>query len=63
MAIFSDVVLKSNYQDCKGEAIRLIQNYIINIIYKTVKRSHLRKLQIIQNINNLRSQVIFIYSD
>ena len=36
---------------------------MIDIIYKTVKLSHLEKLQIIQNINKLMFQVIFIFSD
>ena len=30
---------------------------MIDVIYKTVKPSHLEKLQIIQNINNLLFQV------
>ena len=34
-----------------------------NIIYKTEKPSHLEKLQIIQNINKLMFQVMFIFSD
>ena len=36
---------------------------MIDIIYKTVKPSHLEKLQIIKNINNLMFQVIFIFSE
>ena len=36
---------------------------MIDIIYKNVKPSHLEKLQIMQNINNLMFQVIFIFSD
>ena len=56
---FSDIVLVSNYHDCKGEAIKLIPYYMIDIIYKTVKPSRLKKLQIIQNIKN---QAIFIFS-
>ena len=36
---------------------------MIEIIYKTVELSHLEKLQIIQNVNNLMFQVIFILSD
>ena len=36
---------------------------MIDVIYKTVKPSHLKKLQIIQNIKNLILQVIFIFSD
>ena len=53
----------SNYHDCKGETINLIPHYLIDIIYKTVKLSHLEKLQIMQNINKLMFQVIFIFSD
>ena len=36
---------------------------LADIIDKTVKPSHLEKLQIIQNINNLIVKVIFIFSD
>ena len=36
---------------------------MIDIVYKTVKPSHLKKLQIIQNINNLMPQAVFIFSD
>ena len=36
---------------------------MIDIIYKTVKPSHVKKLQIIQNIKNQMLQFIFIYSD
>ena len=39
---FSDEVLVSNYHSCKGEAIKLIPHYMIDIIYKTVKPSHLK---------------------
>ena len=49
VAIFSDVVLVSNYHGCKGEAIKLIPYYMTDIIYKTAKPSHLKKLQVIQN--------------
>ena len=53
VAIFSDKILVSNYHDCKEEAINyLIPHYLIDI-HKTVKPSHLEKLQIIQNINKL----------
>ena len=61
-SFFSDVVLVSKYHGCEGEATKLIQYYIIGIIYKTVKPLHLKKLQIIQNINNLMFQVIFMFS-
>ena len=36
---------------------------MIDIIHKTVKPSHWKKLQIKQNIKNLILQVIFIFSD
>ena len=35
---------------------------MIDTIYKAVKQSHLKKLQIIQNINNLMIQAIFIWN-
>ena len=44
VAIFSDVILVSNYHGCKEEVINLIPHYLIDIIYKTVKPSHLEKL-------------------
>ena len=53
----------SNYHGCKEEAINLIPQYLIDIIHKLVKPSYLEKLQIIQNINKLMFQVIFIFSD
>ena len=53
----------SNYHGCKGEAMNLILNYLIDIIYKTVKPLHLKKLQIVQNINELMFQAILIFSD
>ena len=37
VALFSDLILVSNYYRCKGEAINLIPHYMIDIIYKTVK--------------------------
>ena len=36
---------------------------LIDIIYKTVRPSHLEKLKTIQNVNKLMFQVIFIFSD
>ena len=42
VAIFSDVILMSNYH-----------GWWRDIIHKTVKSSHLQKLQIMQNINKL----------
>ena len=53
----------SNYHGCKWETINLIPHYLIQIIYKAVKLSHSEKLKIIQNINKLILQVIFIFSD
>ena len=53
----------SNYHGCKGEAMNLILNYLIDIIYKTVKPPHLKKLQIVHNINELMFQAILIFSD
>ena len=43
-AISSDAILVSNYDGCKEEAINLIPHYLIDIIHKTVKPSHLEKL-------------------
>ena len=63
-AFFSDdVILVSNYHGCKKETMNLIPHYLIDIIHKTVKPSHLEKLQIMKNINKLMSQVIFIFYD
>ena len=42
LQFFSDVVLVSNYHGYKGEEIKLIPYYMIDIIYKTVKTSHLK---------------------
>ena len=42
------IILVSNYHGCKGEEINLIPQYLIDIIHKTVKPSHLKKLKIIQ---------------
>ena len=52
----------SNYHGCKGEAINSTPHYLIDI-HKTVKPSHLEKLQIIQNIYKPMLQVILILSD
>ena len=38
--------------------MQLIPYFLIDIIYKTVKSSHLKKLQAIQNTKNLIFQVI-----
>ena len=61
--MYIHIVLVSNYHGCKGEAMNLILNYLIDIIYKTVKPPHLKKLQIVQNINELMFQAILIFSD
>ena len=60
-AIFSDVILVSNYHIYEEERIKLIPDHMINIIYKTVTPSF-EKLQIIQNLNSLLFQVILIFS-
>ena len=60
---FFDVILVSNYPGSKRVAINLIPYCFIDDIHKTVKTLHLEKLQIIQNINKLMFQVIFIFSD
>ena len=39
------LVLVSNDRDCNGEAMKLIPYYMIDIIYKAVKPSLLKKLQ------------------
>ena len=44
VAIFSNEVLVSNYRGCKGLATKLISYYTIDIIYKTLKISHSKKL-------------------
>ena len=43
----------SSYPGCKEESLNLIPHYLVDIIHKIVKPSHLEKLQIIQNINKL----------
>ena len=57
------LILVSNCHGCTGQAIELMRYYMIDIMYKTIKSSHLKILQIIQNINNLLFQVIFFFSD
>ena len=51
-----------NYHGCLRKALKLISYWMIDIIYKTVYPSHLKKLQI-QNIKNLMFQVILFFSD
>ena len=63
LQFFSNVILVSNDHGCKEEAINLIPHYLIEIIHKTVKPLNLEKLQIIQNINKLIFNPIFIFSD
>ena len=53
----------SNYHGCKGETINVIPHCLIDIIHKNVRPSQLEKLIIIQNINKLMFQVIFIFSE
>ena len=55
----------SNYHGCKEERANKLNTTLFDFIdiYKTVKPSHLEKLQIIQNVNKLMFQVIFIFSD
>ena len=60
--IFSDVILVPNCHGSKGEAINVIPHYLIDVIHNTVTPLHLDKLKIIQNINKLMFQVIFIFS-
>ena len=40
VAIFPDVILVSNYHACKGEAIKLIPYYMVDIIYKLQSHHH-----------------------
>ena len=57
----SDEILVSNYYGCKEEATNVMPHYLIDIIHKTVKPSHLEKLQIIQNINSYVPSHIHIF--
>ena len=61
VVIFSDVIFVSNYHGCKEEIINLIPHYLIDIIYKTVKPSHLEKLKIIRNVDKPMFQTIVIF--
>ena len=45
------------------EEIKISSCYKLDVIYKTVKLTHNKKIQIIQNINDLIFQVIFKFSD
>ena len=61
--MFSDVYLVSNYHDCIREALKLVSYCMIDVIYKIVYPSHLKELQIVQNIKILIFEVILIFSD
>ena len=43
VAIFSDVILVSNYHDCKEEVTNKLNTALFGIVYKVVKSSHLEK--------------------
>ena len=43
--MFSDVILVSNYHGCKEEVANKLNTTLFDIVYKTVKSSHLEKLQ------------------
>ena len=58
--VFLNFSVKLSWLQRRG---KLIPHYMTDIIYKTVKPSHLETFQMIQNINNLMFQVIFIFSD
>ena len=45
VAIFSDVILVSNYHGCKEEVANKLNTTLFDIVYKIVKSSHLEKLQ------------------
>ena len=45
VAIFSDVILVSNYHGCKEEVANKLNTTLFDIVYKVVKSSHLEKLQ------------------
>ena len=64
VAIFSDVILVSNYTGCKEEVINLTPHYLIHIFYKIVAKAiTFRKIAIMPNGNKLMFKVIFIFSD
>ena len=65
VAIFSDVILVSNYHGCKEEVINLIPHYLIDVIYKILAKSITfgKIIPIIPNGNKLMFQAIFIFSD
>ena len=62
VAIFSDIVLVSNYHGYKGEAIKLIPYYMIDITVKT-KAITFEKIENHTKYNKHNVQVIFIFSD
>ena len=43
VAIFSDVILVSNYLDCKEAVANKLNTTLIDIVYKIEKSSHLEK--------------------
>ena len=59
--LLSDIILVPNYHGCKEEIINLILHYLIDIICKTVKPSHLEKLKIIRNVDKPMFQVTTIF--
>ena len=62
VAIFSDIVLVSNYHGYKGETIKLIPYYMIDIIDKT-KAITFEKIVNHTKYKKPNVQVIFIFSD
>ena len=60
---FLNVDLVSNYHGFKGEIIKLMPYYMINIIYQIVNPLHLKKLEFVPNIKNIMFQVTFIIYD
>ena len=48
VAIFSDVILVSNYHNCKEEVTNQPNTALFDIVYKVVKSSHLEKWQSFQ---------------
>ena len=62
MAIFSDEILSVKLSWLQSKDNKR-NTTLYDIIYKTVKPLHLEKLEIIQNVNSLMFQVVFIFSD
>ena len=57
MAIFSDVIIVSNYHGCKEEVANKLNTTLFGIVYKVVKSSHFRKIAIIPNGNKLMTEL------